>query len=135
MERQGGTHPLTQGYGVFVHDQQLERRAAGGAWRPHAGREQLHVPVPDRRTGIFVAVTGDYGQTLPGGALLGLPAPPPPDKAQQGRTLPGLAQIRGDGAGSAAGAVSPADRGACHRVRSGPIMWASMLDSGGRCIR
>ena len=97
MGRQGGTHPLTQGYGVLfmINNWNGERLVEHGGRT--LGASSYMSLLPDRRTGIFVAVTGDYGQTLPGGALLGLPAPPPPDKAQQGRTLPGLAQIRATG--------------------------------------
>lgn len=97
MARQGGTHPLTQGYGVLfmVNDWNGNRLVEHGGRT--LGASSYMSLLPDRRTGIFVAVTGDYGQALPGAALLGLPGAPEPDKTQQGKTLPGLSQIRAIG--------------------------------------
>lgn len=97
MRRQGGTHPLTQGYGVLfmINDWNGNRLVEHGGRT--LGASSYMSLLPDRRTGIFVAVTGDYGQALPGAGLLGLPDAPAPDKAQQGKTLPGLAQIRAIG--------------------------------------
>lgn len=97
MTRQGGTHPLTQGYGVLfmVNDWNGNRLVEHGGRT--LGASAYMSLLPDRRTGIFVAVTGDYGQALPGAALLGLPGAPAPDKAMQGKTLPGLSQIRAIG--------------------------------------
>lgn len=97
MARQGGTHPLTQGYGVLF----MTNDWNGNRLVEHGGRtlgaSSYMSLLPDRRTGIFVAVTGDYGQALPGAALLGLPGAPAPDKTQQGKTLPGLSQLRAIG--------------------------------------
>lgn len=97
MTRQGGTHPLTQGYGVLfmINDWNGNRLVEHGGRT--LGASSYMSLLPDRRTGIFVAVTGDYGQALPGAALLGLPGAPPPDKAQADKTLPGLSQIRAIG--------------------------------------
>lgn len=97
MARQGGTHPLTQGYGVLfmVNDWNGNRLVEHGGRT--LGASAYMSLLPDRRTGIFVAVTGDYGQALPGAGLLGLPDAPAPDKAMQGKTLPGLSQIRAIG--------------------------------------
>lgn len=97
MSRQGGTHPLTQGYGVLF----MTNDWNGNRLVEHGGRtlgaSSYMSLLPERRTGIFVAVTGDYGQALPGAGLLGLPDAPAPDKAKQGKTLPGLSQIRAIG--------------------------------------
>ncbi len=97
MARQGGTHPLTQGYGslFMINDWNGNRLVEHGGRT--LGASSYMSLLPDRRTGIFVVVTGDYGQDLPGGALLGLPGAPAPDPAQQGKTLPGLSQIRAIG--------------------------------------
>jgi CubicO group peptidase (beta-lactamase class C family) len=97
MNRQGGTQPLTQGYGVLfmINDWNGNRIVEHGGRT--LGASSYMTLLPDRRTGIFVAVTGDYGQALPGAGLLSLPDAPPPDKAQQGKTLPGLSQIRAIG--------------------------------------
>ena len=97
MARQGGTHPLTQGYGVLF----MTNDWNGNRLVEHGGRtlgaSSYMSLLPDRRTGIFVSVTGDYGQALPGAGLLGLPDAAAPDKAEAGKTLPGLSQIRAIG--------------------------------------
>jgi CubicO group peptidase (beta-lactamase class C family) len=97
MGRQGGTHPLTQGYGVlFMTNSWNGNRLAEHGGRTLGASSYMSL-LPDRRTGIFVAATGDSGQALPGGTLLGLPSAPAPDKAQVGKTLAGLSQLRAIG--------------------------------------
>lgn len=97
MARQGGTHKLTQGYGVLfmINDWNGDRIIEHGGRT--LGASSYMTLVPGRRTGIFVAVTGDYGTALPATALLGLPALPAPDPPQADKTLPGLSNIRAFG--------------------------------------
>jgi len=95
--RQGGTHPAVQGYGLLfmVNDWNGTRLAEHGGRT--IGTSSYMTLLPDRKTGIFVAVTGETGTTLPLAGLLGLPPAPAPDAAQAGRPLPTLSGIRSAG--------------------------------------
>ncbi|MBU6187958.1 MAG: beta-lactamase family protein [Betaproteobacteria bacterium] len=95
--RQGGTHPAVQGYGLLfmINDWNGTRLAEHGGRT--IGTSSYMTLLPDRKTGIFVAVTGEGGVTLPLASLLGLPPAPAPDAAQAGRPLPTLSGIRSAG--------------------------------------
>lgn len=95
--RQGGTHPAVQGYGFLfmVNDWNGTRLAEHGGRT--IGTSSYMTLLPDRKTGIFVAVTGEGGVSLPLAGLLGLPPAPAPDAAQAGRPLPTLSGIRSAG--------------------------------------
>jgi CubicO group peptidase (beta-lactamase class C family) len=95
--RQGGTHPAVQGYGLLfmINDWNGMRLAEHGGRT--IGTSSYMTLLPDRKTGIFVAVTGEGGVTLPLAGLLGLPPAPAPDAAQAGRPLPTLSGIRSAG--------------------------------------
>lgn len=95
--RQGSTHPAVQGYGLLfmINDWNGTRLAEHGGRT--IGTSSYMTLLPDRKTGIFVAVTGEAGVTLPLAGLLGLPPAPAPDAAQAGRPLPALSGIRSAG--------------------------------------
>ncbi|MBU6166060.1 MAG: beta-lactamase family protein [Alphaproteobacteria bacterium] len=95
--RQGGTHPAVQGYGLLfmINDWNGNRLVEHGGRT--VGTSSYLSLLPDRKTGIFVAVTGEGGITLPLAGLLGLPPAPAPDAVQAGRPLPTLAGIRAAG--------------------------------------
>lgn len=97
FSRQGGTHPAVQGYGLLF----MTNSWNGTRLVEHGGRtigtSSYMTLLPDRRTGIFVAATGETGTTLPLAELLGLPPAPAPDKARAGRPLPTLSGIRATG--------------------------------------
>ena len=95
--RQGGTHPAVQGYGLLfmINDWNGTRLAEHGGRT--IGTSSYMTLLPDRKTGIFVAVTGEGGVTLPLAGLLGLPPAPAPDASQAGRPLPTLSGIRSAG--------------------------------------
>ncbi|MFO6448718.1 serine hydrolase domain-containing protein [Erythrobacter sp. NE805] len=95
--RQGGTHPAVQGYGLLfmINDWNGTRLAEHGGRT--IGTSSYMTLLPDRKTGIFVAVTGEGGTTMPLAGLLGLPAAPRPDAAEAGRPLPTLSGIRAAG--------------------------------------
>lgn len=95
--RQGGTHPVVQGYSLLfmINDWNGTRLAEHGGRT--IGTSSYMTLLPDRKTGIFVAATGEGGVTLPLAGLLGLPEAPAPDAAQAGRPLPTLSGIRSAG--------------------------------------
>lgn len=95
--RQGGTHPAAQGYGLLfmINDWNGTRLAEHGGRT--IGTSSYMTLLPDRKTGIFVAATGEGSVTLPLASLLGLPEAPSPDAAQAGRQLPTLNGIRSAG--------------------------------------
>jgi CubicO group peptidase (beta-lactamase class C family) len=95
--RQGETHPAVQGYALLfmINDWNGTRLAEHGGRT--IGTSSYMTLMPDRKTGIFVAATGEGGVTLPLAGLLGLPEAPAPDAAQAGRPLPTLSGIRSAG--------------------------------------
>lgn len=95
--RQGYTHPAVQGYGLLfmINDWNGTRLAEHGGRT--IGTSTYLTLLPEQKTGIFVAVTGEAGTTLPLARLFGMPSAPAPNAAQAGRPLPLLSGIRSAG--------------------------------------